>query len=141
MGHQLPLRTTPETASTPVQCPRPNWWQGVQPAALGTVWGGEVGAKRITGYLKPTTQTLYVAPAAMNSCLKHLISTHRLKPEPYGQIEILEKFWNLPSDPKSPDIAPAILVYADLMATLKPRNCEAARMIREKQIEPAFAQP
>lgn len=120
--------------------PTPNWWQSVQPAALGAVWGGEVAAERITGYLKPAAQTLYVEPAAMNSCLKHLISTHRLKPDPHGQIEILEKFWNLPSDPTSPDIAPAILVYADLMATLEPRNSEAARMILENLIETAFAQ-
>jgi len=76
----------------------------------------------------------------MNSCLKHLISTHRLRPDPEGQIEILEKFWNLPSDPESPAIAPAILVYADLMATLEPRNSEAARMVWETRIETAFAQ-
>jgi hypothetical protein len=120
--------------------PDPNWWKSVQPDALGAVWGGEVAAERITGYLKPATQILYVEPAAMNSCLKQLISTHRLRPDPYGKIEILEKFWNLPSDPKSPEIAPAILVYTDLMMTLEPRNSEAARIIWETKIETAFAQ-
>ena len=124
--------------------PDPNWWQSVHPDTLGAVWGGEVAAERLTRYLKPAAQTLYVAPAAMNSCLKQLISTHRLKPDPYGKIEILEKFWDFPADPKNPaknsDIAPAILVYADLMMTLDPRNSEAARILWETQIEPAFAQ-
>ena len=104
------------------------------------VWSGEVAAARITGNLKPVAQTIYVAPASMANCMKQLASTHRPKPDPYGQIEILEKFWNLPADPKHPDIAPAILVYADLMATLEPRNSEAAKMIWETRIKTAFAQ-
>ena len=120
--------------------PDPDWWRSVHPGTLEAVWGGEVAAERLTRHLKPATQTLYVAPAAMNNCLKQLISTHRLRPDPNGQIEILEKFWDFPADPKNPDIAPAILVYADLMATLEPRNSEAARIIRETLIEPAFAQ-
>lgn len=134
-----PVVLRPKLNPRRFSAPDPNWWQSVQPDTLGAVWGSEVAAERITRYLKPATQTLYVEPAAMNSCLRHLISTYRLRPDPYGQIEILEKFWNLPSDPKNPDIAPAILVYADLMETLEPRNSEAARMIWEMQIEPAFA--
>lgn len=130
----------PKLNSRRFSAPDPNWWQSVHLDALGAVWGGEVAAERITRYLKPAAQTLYVEPAAMNSCLKHLISTYRLRPDPYGQIEILEKFWDLPVDPKNPDISPPILVYADLMATLEPRNSEAARMIWETQIETAFAQ-
>lgn len=118
----------------------PDWWQSVHLDTLGAVWGGEVAAERITKYLKPATQTLYVAPTAMSNCLKHLISTHRLRPDPNGQIEILEKFWDFPADPTHPDVAPAILVYADLMATLEPRNIETARKIREAQIEAAFHQ-
>jgi hypothetical protein len=120
--------------------PDSNWWQSAHLDTLEAVWSGEVAAERLTHYLKPAAQTLYVAPAAMNSSLKQLISTHRLKPDPYGQIEILEKFWDLPVDPRDPDIAPAILVYADLMATLEPRNNEVARTIRENLIEPTFHQ-
>ena len=135
-----PVVLRPKLNPRRFSAPDPNWWQSVHPDTLGAVWGGEVAAERITRYLKPAAQTLYVEPAAMNSCLKHLISKHRLRPEPDGQIEILEKFWNLPSDSESPDIAPAILVYADLMATLEPRNSEAARMIWETRIETAFAQ-
>ncbi|RZI39895.1 hypothetical protein EGT07_26305 [Herbaspirillum sp. HC18] len=135
-----PVVLRPKLHPRRFSAPDPNWWQSVHPGTLGAVWGGEVAAARITRYLKPAAQTLYVEPAAMNKCLKQLISTHRLKPDPYGQIEILEKFWDLPSELKSPDIAPAILVYADLMATLEPRNSEAARILWETEIETAFTQ-
>jgi hypothetical protein len=120
--------------------PDPNWWRSVQPDALGAVWSGEVAAERLTQHLKPAAQTLYIEPAARNDALKQLISTHRLRPDPHGQVEILDKFWNLPDEPMAPDIAPAILVYVDLMATLDPRNNETARMIWETQIEATFAQ-
>jgi hypothetical protein len=135
-----PLVLRPKLHGRRFSASDPNWWKSVHPDTLGAVWGGEVAAERLTGHLKPAAQTLYVAPAAMNSCLKQLISTHRLKPDPQGQIEILEKFWDLPPDPENPDIAPAILVYADLMATLEPRNSEAARILWETRIEPAFSQ-
>lgn len=119
--------------------PDPDWWKRVHPVNLGAAWGGETAAERLTGYLKPETQTLYIAPASMDSSLKHLVSTHRLKPDPNGSIEILEKFWDLPEETQEHGIAPAILVYADLMTTFEPRNGEAAKMIWEARIEPALA--
>lgn len=115
----------------------PDWWRHEHPDSYGAVWGGEVAAERISQYLKPATQTLYVASSTMGKSLKHLVTTHRLRPDPQGKIEILEKFWNFSLD-QAPDIAPPILVYADLIATLEPRNSETAVIIREKLIEPAF---
>ncbi|MGN6388724.1 MAG: type IV toxin-antitoxin system AbiEi family antitoxin [Burkholderiaceae bacterium] len=135
-----PVVLRPKLNPRRFSAPDPDWWQSAQIDTFGAVWSGEVAAARITGYLKPATQMIYVAPASMTNCLKQLVSTHRLKPDPDGQIEILEKFWDLPADPKYPDIAPAILVYADLMAALEPRNSEAAKMIWETRIETAFAQ-
>jgi hypothetical protein len=135
-----PVVLRPKLHPRRFSAPDPDWWKSVQLDTLGAVWSGEVAAARITRYLKPAAQTIYVAPASMADCLKQLVSTHRLNPDPTGQIEILEKFWDLPADPKHPDIAPAILVYADLMATLEPRNSEAAKMIWESRIEAAFAQ-
>ena len=37
-----------------------------------------------------------------------------------------------------PDLVPPILVYADLVATLDPRNLEAAKLIREQYIDGAL---
>jgi hypothetical protein len=48
-------------------------------------------------------------------------------------------FWNFPADPATPDVAPPILVYADLAATLDPRNLEAAKLVREQYIDRALA--
>lgn len=118
--------------------PDPNWWKELKPDKLGAVWGGEVAAERIKNFLKPATQTLYVAPDSKSACLKYLIGTYRLKPDPHGSIEILEKFWNFPADENYIDIAPPILVYADLMASFEPRNIEAAKMLREAVIENTF---
>ena len=132
-----PIVLRPRLKSRRFSAPDPLWWQRVPPGAMKALWGGEVAAERLTGHLKPASQTLYVEPAAMNQTLKYLVSTHRLHPDPRGLIEILEKFWHLPPNPGDLDIAPAILVYADLMATYEPRNSEAASMIRESIFETA----
>jgi hypothetical protein len=126
-----PIVLRPQLTSKRFSAPDPSWWQKVDLAELNAVWGGEVAAERLTGYLKPASQTLYVEPGALNDCVKKLVSTYRLRSDPRGSIEILEKFWHFPPNPAHPDIAPPILVYADLMATYDPRNREAATMLRE----------
>jgi hypothetical protein len=133
-----PTVLRPKLDSRRFSAPDPTWWKSVRLDNLGAVWGGEVAAARITKYLKPATQTLYVDPNNRSNCMKYLIGTRRFKPDPYGSIEILEKFWNFPDDSTHYDIAPPILTYADLIATLDPRNIEVAKMIRENEIENTF---
>jgi len=106
--------------------PDPEWWRNVHAENMGAVWGGEVAAERITNYLKPETQALYVEPLRRRECMSELIKGFRLRPDPQGPVEILDKFWNFPHET---EIAPSLLVYADLMATLDPRNKEVAQMI------------
>lgn len=53
---------------------------------------------------------------------------------PEGDIEVLNTFWHLPPDAEEPDLVPPILIYADLLTTLDPRNIETAKMIRDKYI-------
>lgn len=55
-----------------------------------------------------------------------------------GHVEVLDVFWNFDPGGEFPDVVPSILVYADLLATHDSRNVEAARMIYEQRIEPAF---
>lgn len=119
--------------------PDRNWWETLSLVDLHAVWGGEVAAARMTSYLKPAAQTLYVDPANMHSDLKHLITRYRLKPDPAGPIEIMEKFWNF-EPAMAPDLAPPILVYADLIATIEPRNIETAQLIKERIIDKTFHQ-
>jgi hypothetical protein len=95
-------------------------------------WGGEMAAARLTGHLKPGTFTLYQAPDA-RSLTGALVSKYKLKADPAGQLEIIDAFW----DGRTlgvQEVAPPELVYADLIATLDPRNIETARMIFEKVI-------
>jgi hypothetical protein len=71
-----------------------------------------------------------------------LVAAGRMRAEVGGNVEILEKFWNFPTEPMDnngvPDVVPPILVYADLLATNDGRNAEAARMIYEQRIATAF---
>lgn len=114
----------------------PDWWKTTRLGA-GARWGGEVAAAKLTGYLKPATYTIYVDPNNAAGALNALVRQHRLRAAPHGNVEILDAFWNFePQDP--PDVVPPILVYADLMATLDPRNLEVAKRIREEYIDHAL---
>ncbi|SNS40536.1 hypothetical protein SAMN05421770_101837 [Granulicella rosea] len=97
------------------------------------VWGAEVAAQRLTGYLKPEQFTLYVRGDA-----KSLLTKARMRLDQNGNTEILQAFWNLPEDPTHPDLVPPLLVYADLMATGDGRNLETARLLHEQLLEPLY---
>lgn len=117
----------------------PHWWENVDLSEFQSAWGSEVAAKKMTGYLKPATQTLYVKSTEMESVIRALVKQHRIRPDPDGEIELLEKFWHWQPD-TMPDIAPPLLVYSELLAILDPRTQETADMIKEKFIDPTFDQ-
>lgn len=127
-----PAVLRPKLHAQRFRAPHPDWWEQADVPAEDARWGAEVAAFRMHGYLKPDTQMLYVAPAAMPRTLRRLVSTYRLRPDPTGSVEIVEAFWNLGD--ASPTVPP-LLVYADLMATLDPRNREAAKAIRDNEIQ------
>jgi hypothetical protein len=96
-------------------------------------WGGEAAAERLTQYLRPVTFTIYT-----HRSLNRLIAACRLQAVRFGNVEILEAFWGFDPDPSCPDVVHPVLAYADLLATHDGRNIEAAKLIYEKNIEPAF---
>lgn len=106
-------------------------------APLNAYWGGEPAAEKLTRYLKPAHFTIYTGEPIAN-----LVTAGRMRAEAGGNVEILETFWKFPTAHAdkidAPDVVPPILAYADLLATNDGRNVEAARMIYEQQIEPAF---
>jgi hypothetical protein len=122
-----PAVLRPKLNSQRFIAPDSAWWRDVSVESLEAVWGSEVAAGRITNYLKPETQMLYVEPMFKRDCIKELVTRFRLRPDPKGPVEILDKFWNFPS--AQTELAPPLLVYADLMATLDPRNREVAQMM------------
>jgi len=101
--------------------------------SLGAYWGGELAAQRLTQFLRPAAFTIY-----SRRPMKGLIAALRLHANPKGNVEVLDAFWNFEPDPKYPDIVPPVLAYADLLATRDGRNIEAANLIYEQRIEPAF---
>jgi hypothetical protein len=106
-------------------------------APLNAYWGAEPAAEKLTRYLKPAHFTIYTGEH-----IAKLVAAGRMRAEAGGNVEILEKFWNFPAvhadKNDAPDVVPPILAYADLLATNDGRNAEAARMIYEQRIEPAF---
>lgn len=119
--------------------PAADWWQAVNVAELGGHWSGEVAAAAMVGGIRPASQTLYVAPGKMAAALQALAHRHKLRPDPDGAVEVLESFWDPSIDnAERPDLAPAVLVYADLMATLHADHLAVATQLRRARIKDAL---
>jgi hypothetical protein len=136
-----PIKLRPKLNPRRFQAPNTEWWKGVQ-LPKGAYWGGEVAADRLTNYLKPATFTVYMNtdPEQARENIAALVGPHRLRADPTGNVEVLDKFWNFDGDATQPDLVPPILVYADLVATQDTRNLEVARLIRERFFENVFRQ-
>ena len=139
-----PIRLRPKLNPQRFRALNPIWREKTR-LPDGALWGGEVAANILSGHLKPATRTLYLDPATRRDGVAMLVKAHRLRADPTGEVEILDKFWTFPVDPRQPTLVPPLLVYADLLATLDPRNLEIARWIREEHINhalpPAWAPP
>lgn len=137
-----PIKLRPKLNPRRFRAGNPEWWKRADFAGLQAYWGGEVAAHRLTNYLKPATYTLYIAPKENDTQptpgLARLVAANRLRADALGDIEILDAFWHLPPDPNHPDVVPPILAYADLVATLDPRNIEAAKLLRNQYIDDAL---
>jgi hypothetical protein len=96
-------------------------------------WGGEVAAERLTRYLKPAALTIYARRP-----IARLQAAYRMRAAPAGNVEVLDVFWDFDREPGYPDVVHPVLAYADLLATRDGRNIEAAKLILEQAIEPAF---
>jgi len=106
------------------------WWQQKKLDPLTAQWGGEVAAERLIHYLKPEVITIYTTAQQLNQ----LLLGNRLRKDPAGDVEILERFWKPVEMWQYEDIVHPILVYADLLATGNQRNIETAKMIYEQHI-------
>jgi len=126
------VRLRPKLHTRRFQGPDPTWWKEIDPLELDAWWGGEIAADSLTGMLKPATQTLYVLPEKRQPSLRSLVGRYCLRPDPAGEFEILDAFWNLPRSADHVQFVPPILAYADLMSSLDPRNLEVANLMREK---------
>ncbi len=137
-----PIKLRPKLNPRRFRAENPEWWKHADLTGLRAYWGGEIAAHRLTNYLKPATCTLYINPdqnyAEPTKALGKLVVANRLRIDPQGDIEILDAFWHLPPAANYTDVVPPILAYADLIATLDPRNLEVAKIIRDQYINDAF---
>ncbi len=107
-----------------------NWWKKAPLREYPeTYWGGEVAAARLTQYLKPERVTIYTRGKT-----GALLLANKLKKDPEGDVEILEAFWKTEYNWTHGELAPPLLIYADLLATGDTRNIETAKIIYEQQL-------
>jgi hypothetical protein len=109
------------------------WTEGVDLRPYDAFWGGEVAANRLLHQLVPQTATIYAKGTP-----KQIIAEYKMRADVNGDVEILNAFWNPQEVPTVGDVVPPILAYADLTATTDGRNLEAAKMIYDQYVEPAF---
>jgi len=106
-----------------------DWWKKAQ-LPSDAFWGGEVAAKLLTQYLRPEAVTIY-----SESNLPKLQARYGLRRDPNGDVELLRRFWKFDQwEKKDLQVAPSLLVYADLISTADDRNLETAEIIYEQYI-------
>jgi len=100
----------------------------------GAQWGAEVAAEKLTGYLRPHALTIYLHKEQGQKNLTRMVAEHKLRADAQGDIEILDAFWEFEDEKPMPETVQPLLAYADLIATLDPRNLEAAKLINDRYI-------
>jgi hypothetical protein len=92
------------------------------------LWGGEPGGAIITENLRPEKFTVFT-----DLELSEVANKLRLIPSENGEVEILQKFWK--NGANYAQVAPALLVYADLMNSGFGRNIETAKQILRNELQ------
>ncbi len=91
------------------------------------LWGGEPGGAILTDYLKPEKFAIFT-----NYDLPTIAKNLKLVPDQNGYIEILQIFWK--RDNENTNVAPALLIYTDLINSGLSRNMETAKIILDNEL-------
>jgi len=132
-----PIKLRPKLNPRRFKALKPDWWKELDITQYGAQWGAEVAAEKLTGYLRPDTLTIYLHKKNGQHDLTRLVTKNRLRPDPTGDIEVLDAFWDFDDEQPLPQTVPPLLAYADLIAALDPRNLEAAKLIHDQYLAPA----
>ncbi|MFO7924842.1 MAG: type IV toxin-antitoxin system AbiEi family antitoxin [Bacteroidales bacterium] len=103
-------------------------WKNINLEKTQTQWGGEPAGNIYTKFLQPEYLTLYT-----NEKKADLMKKYRLIPDPDGNVLVYQKFWKEIEPGKN--VAPPVIVYADLLAAGKKRCIETAQKLYEQHIE------
>lgn len=129
-----PIKLRPKLNPRRFRAPTTDWWKEVDITKYGAQWGAEVAAEKLTGYLRPHALTIYLHKEQGQKNLTSMVAEHKLRADVRGDIEILDAFWDFEDEKPMPETVQPLLAYADLIATLDPRNLEAAKLIHEQYI-------
>lgn len=113
--------------------PKIEGWRDWPLAQYDALWGGEPAGALLTNYLRPGELTIYAQklPALLAAQQKFLKDP---APGHTAVLEVRRRFWHFPADPEHPGITPAVLVYADLLATGDARCIETAKMVYDAHV-------
>lgn len=104
------------------------WWAKLKPEKYKLEIGAEVAVERLTKILRPETVTLYGEKAN-----PRLLIDYKLRRDPNGPVEILQRFWNFQAHEEG--FTPYPLIYADLLNIGDARCLEAADDIYERIVD------
>lgn len=128
-----PIKLRPKLNVKKFRAPDADWWKTLDIKQYGAQWGAEVAAAKLTGYLRPQTCTIYFHGKEKQKNVTKMVVENKLKADLFGDIELIDAFWDF-KDEQLTETVPPILIYADLLATLDPRNFDTAKIIHEKYI-------
>jgi hypothetical protein len=129
-----PIKLRPKLNPRRFLAPKTDWWKEVDITKYGAQWGAEVAVEKLTAYLRPHAFTIYLHKEQGQKNLTRMVAEHKLRADLQGDIEIIDAFWDFEDEKPMPETVPPLLVYADLIATLDPRNLEAAKLIHGRYL-------
>lgn len=120
-------RLSPNLHLRSFRADRLDWWQAARSDDPDLVVGGETAAAVLDTMLRPASVTFYVTGVPTR-----LVREHRLVPAPRqdGNVHLRRRFWDEQVVPGSDGLAPATLVFADLVTSGEPRLREHAERLR-----------
>lgn len=102
------------------------WLENIDLTKFNACWGGETGGAILTKHLRPGITTIYA-----DSLLPELQAKYGLVRDENGTVEILRRFWKAG---EIDNVAPPLVVYADLMGNAERRSIETAELIYDRYL-------
>ena len=113
----------------------PHWWKEVDIANFEAVWGGEIAADVYTNYLQAKDAVVFIPEEQKSSLLKSARLKKRKADQEGISIDLIEPFWTEGTTGGEEDLAPPLLVYADLIHSKDARNLDTAKRIYEQYLD------
>lgn len=113
----------------------PKWWTEVDITNFEGLWGGEIAAETYTNYLQAKDAIVFIPELQKTSLLKSARLKKRKANDEGICIDLIEPFWAEGTASGEGDLAPPLLVYADLIHSKDARNLDTAKRIYEQYLD------